>query len=193
MRVIKNHWYQQKQVWTNGFLIQRLLKRWVVVNTFSLESGQEVMGSLQDNKRCRVPTAFFNTTSLYRGETVDHNLGNFLIVTVGGHNAQPKLHCGRRYPDVIGGYRGVGLPQPIEDKCVSFSRFLVTSRSSMRGGLMHGPRAPGCFLYPDFLIKVLSQNRHSEFTSRRKYHGRAEARPHASVETRAMLSLFHEP
>ena len=57
-----------------------------------------------------------------RRETVDYNLGNFLIVIVGGHNAQPKLHCGRRYPDIIGGYRGVGLPQPIEDKCVSFSR-----------------------------------------------------------------------
>src|SRR5262249_39540051 len=26
MRVIKNRWYQQKQVWTNEFLIQRLLK-----------------------------------------------------------------------------------------------------------------------------------------------------------------------
>jgi hypothetical protein len=25
-----------------------------------------------------------------------------------------------------------------------------------------------------------------------KYHGRAEARPHASVKTRAMLSLFHD-
>jgi len=57
-----------------------------------------------------------------RRETVDHNLGNFLIVIVVGHNAQPVLIAGRRYSDVIGGYPGVGLPQPIEDKCVSSSR-----------------------------------------------------------------------
>jgi hypothetical protein len=61
--------------------------------------------------------------SLCGGAIVDHNLGNFLIVIVGGYNAQPVLHCGRRYPDVIGGYRGAGLPQPIKDDGVSFSRF----------------------------------------------------------------------
>src|SRR5262245_32555705 len=145
------------------------------------------------------------------------------------------------------GYPGVGLPQPIEDKCyrpavpivpllrshglnpvqivqivqplrsvqavpdirrINTDRELPlfeNSRNSKgssdsrvsrcgerRSGLMHGLRAPGCFLYPDFLIKVLSQRRNSEFISRRKYHGRAEARPHASVETRAMLSVFHD-
>ena len=62
-------------------------------------------------------------TSLYGGEIGDHNLGNFLIVIVGGHNAQPILHCSGGYPDVIGGYRRAGLPQPIKDECVSFSRF----------------------------------------------------------------------
>ena len=64
-----------------------------------------------------------STTDVNGGEIVDHDLGNFLIVVVGGHNAQPIFHRGRRYPDVIGGYRGAGLPQPIKDECVSFSRF----------------------------------------------------------------------
>jgi len=61
--------------------------------------------------------------SLYCGEIVDHNLGNLLIVIVRGHDDQPVLHCGRGYPNVIGGYRGASLPQPVEDDRVSLSRF----------------------------------------------------------------------